>query len=67
MWEKILLAVAVTFSLHIFAGIDLSDIKPPLASSSPVTTEDSKISGVLSFQKTVHFSNSANINSFFKK
>lgn len=67
MWEKILLAVAVTFSLHIFAGIDLSNIKPPLASSSPITTEDSEVSGVLSFQETVQFSNYANINTLINK
>jgi hypothetical protein len=30
MWEKFLLAIAITFSLHIFVGIDLSDIKSQL-------------------------------------
>jgi len=27
MWEKFLLVIAITLSLHIFVGIDLSDIK----------------------------------------
>lgn len=44
MWEKILLATAVTFSLHIFAGIDLSDLKSPVSSLSPsVTTAENKM------------------------
>ncbi|MEB3342756.1 hypothetical protein [Okeania sp.] len=38
MWEKFLLAAAVTFSLHIFAGIDLSDIKSPISSDSKAPT-----------------------------
>ena len=67
MWEKILLAAAVTFSLHIFAGIDLSDIKQPLASSSPGTEEDSEVSRILSFKETVQFSTFPNIKTFLNQ
>lgn len=67
MWEKILLAAAVTFSVHIFAGIDISDIKSPLASSSPAIAEESKDPTIFSFPETAKFSNITNINTFFKK
>ena len=67
MWEKILLATAVTFSLHIFAGMDFSNIKSPLASFSPVITEGNEVHRVLSFQETVPFSSPTNINTFMKK
>ncbi len=67
MWEKILLAIAVTFSLHIFAGVDLSDFKSPLASSSPVTAEDNEVPKLFSFQESVKFSEPMNINNLINK
>ncbi len=73
MWEKILLATAVTFSLHIFAGIDLSDIKSPVSSLSPsVTTANSKIPNLsdhpLSYiEETFPSSTLTNIKTFINK
>ena len=65
MWEKILLAAAVTFSLHIFAGIDLSDIKSPISSLSPsVTTADSKLPNLSDVEENFQFSNMTNIQTF---
>lgn len=67
MWEKILLAAAVTFSLHIFAGIDLSDIKLPFASLSSVTTAESQVPKVFSFPENFQVSNPTNINTLLNK
>ncbi|NEP82677.1 MAG: hypothetical protein F6K17_23115 [Okeania sp. SIO3C4] len=61
MWEKIWLAVAVTLSLHIFAGIDLSDIKLPFTSLSPVVKADSEIPNKLLAGKKFPSSNLTNI------
>ena len=68
MWEKILLATAVTFSLHIFAGINLSDIKSPISSLSPsVTTADSKAPNLLYIEESFQFSTVKNIKNFMNK
>lgn len=68
MWEKILLAAAVTFSLHIFVGIDLSDIKSPISSlSSPVTTADSKLPNLSYIEETFPSSTLTNIKTFINK
>ena len=65
MWEKILLAAAVTFSLHIFAGIDLSDIKSPISSLSPsVTTADSKLPNLSYIEESFQFSTMTNLKTF---
>ncbi|NEP73454.1 MULTISPECIES: hypothetical protein [Okeania] len=61
MWEKFWLAVAVTLSLHIFAGIDLSDIKLPFTSLSPVVKADSEIPDTLFVEKNFPSSNLTNI------
>lgn len=68
MWEKILLATAVTFSLHIFAGIDFSDIKLPISSLSPsVTTANSKVPNLSYIEESFQFSNLTNIKTFINK
>ncbi|NEQ39004.1 MAG: hypothetical protein F6K40_23145 [Okeania sp. SIO3I5] len=65
MWEKILLAAAVTFSLHIFAGIDLSNIKSPISSLSPsVTTADSKVPNLSDVEESFQFSDMTNFQTF---
>ncbi|OZH55685.1 hypothetical protein AFK68_03000 [Hydrocoleum sp. CS-953] len=65
MWEKILLATAVTFSLHIFAGIDLSDIKSPVSSLSPsINTADSKLPNLSYVEETFPSSTLTNIKTF---
>ncbi|MGK7918827.1 MAG: hypothetical protein AB4080_02300 [Trichodesmium sp.] len=65
MWEKILLATAVTFSLHIFAGVNLSEIKSPISSLSPsLTTADSKVPNLSYVEKSFQFSTMTNIKTF---
>ncbi|MDY7005615.1 MAG: hypothetical protein SWX82_17210 [Cyanobacteriota bacterium] len=67
MWEKIWLAVAVTVSLHIFVGIDLSDIKLPFVSLSSVTKADSEMPKILFVEKTVTSSNLTNIKALINR
>ncbi len=68
MWEKILLAAAVTFSLHIFAGIDLSDIKSPVSSGSPsVTTANSQLLNLSDIEENFPSSTQTNIKTFMNK
>ncbi|NEQ72912.1 MAG: hypothetical protein F6K23_07400 [Okeania sp. SIO2C9] len=61
MWEKIWLALAVTLSLHIFAGIDLSHIKLPFTSLYSVVKADSEMPKTLFVEKKIPSSNLTNI------
>ncbi|NEO53593.1 MAG: hypothetical protein F6K54_11175 [Okeania sp. SIO3B5] len=61
MWEKIWLAVAITLSLHIFSGIDLSHLKLPFTSLSPVVKADSDMPKTLFLKKTIPSSNLTNL------
>ena len=68
MWEKFFLATAVTFSLHIFAGIDLSDIKLPISSLSPsVTTADNQVPNLLYIEENFQFSTMKSIKTFIRQ
>lgn len=65
MWEKILLAAAVTFSLHIFTAIGLSNIKSPISSLSlSVTTADSKAPNLSYVEESFQFSTMTNLKTF---
>lgn len=61
MWEKFWLAVAITLSLHIFYGIDLSHIKLPFTSLEPVVKAGSDLPKTFFFKKTSPSSNLTNI------
>ena len=61
MWEKIWLTLAITLSLHIFAGIDLSHVKLPFTSLSSVVKVDSEMPNTLSMEKTFPSLNLTNI------